>query len=345
MPRNRDRIGSSMTRILIVMYSTCIFCRSRLGHNDLVEGWPAGRRLAFDAMKGRLWVICPRCARWNLAPLEERWEAVEACESHFGTARARYSTDNIGLAQDSRGLDLVRIGSPTRREFAAWRYGRVLRRRRAQMSALVATSAVVAAGVGFGGVWLGAFDMDVAFAGAYAFSAGMAAIHTFRRLARIDAGAGNVVDIRANDLPKLRLREVDGTPVLDIRQRAKVTTIRGPRALAAVRSILPWLNRSGGSSPEVDEAVEILEYKGDQAWPRLDASREQPAEGFALTGLGASHRLAVEMAANEEIERRALEGELAALEREWRDAEEVARIADDLLVPAWISERLASRLS
>ncbi len=51
------------------------------------------------------------------------------------------------------------------------------------------------------------------------------------------------------------------------------------------------------------------------------------------------------MVANEEIERRALEGELASLEREWRDAEEVARIADDLFVPSWISQRLASRPS
>src|SRR6476620_10483493 len=107
-----------MTRILIAMYSTCIFCRTRLGHNDLIEHWPAGRRLAFDAMRGRLWGICQRCARWNLAPLEERWVAVEPLEPHFSTARARYSTDNIGRAHYSRGLDLVRIGSPTRREFA-----------------------------------------------------------------------------------------------------------------------------------------------------------------------------------------------------------------------------------
>jgi hypothetical protein len=36
------------------------------------------------------------------------------------------------------------------------------------------------------------------------------------------------------------------------------------------------------------------------------------------------------MAVNEENERRALEGELALLELEWKEAEEIAGIADNL---------------
>jgi hypothetical protein len=43
-------------------------------------------------------------------------------------------------------------------------------------------------------------------------------------------------------------------------------------------------------------------------------------------------RLALEMAANEDAERRALEGELAALESAWRGAEEIAAIADRLFL-------------
>jgi hypothetical protein len=39
------------------------------------------------------------------------------------------------------------------------------------------------------------------------------------------------------------------------------------------------------------------------------------------------------MAAHEESERRALEGELAALVLAWRRAEEIAAIADSLLTP------------
>jgi len=47
------------------------------------------------------------------------------------------------------------------------------------------------------------------------------------------------------------------------------------------------------------------------------------------------------MALHEEAERRAMQGELADLERAWRDAEEIAKIADDLLVPSSVGERLA----
>jgi hypothetical protein len=43
--------------------------------------------------------------------------------------------------------------------------------------------------------------------------------------------------------------------------------------------------------------------------------------------------LALEMALHEEAERRAIQGELADLERAWREAEEIAGIADSLLVP------------
>jgi hypothetical protein len=39
-------------------------------------------------------------------------------------------------------------------------------------------------------------------------------------------------------------------------------------------------------------------------------------------------RLALEMAAHEESERRAMSGELAELEAAWRGAEEIAEIAD-----------------
>jgi hypothetical protein len=43
-------------------------------------------------------------------------------------------------------------------------------------------------------------------------------------------------------------------------------------------------------------------------------------------------RLALEMAANEDTERRALEGELAVLEAAWRQAEEIAAIADGMFM-------------
>lgn len=54
------------------MYRTCLFCHGDLGSNEVVEPFPVGSRLAFHGERGRLWVICPRCERWNLSPLEER---------------------------------------------------------------------------------------------------------------------------------------------------------------------------------------------------------------------------------------------------------------------------------
>ncbi|HMV30692.1 MAG TPA: hypothetical protein PKA50_01120 [Gemmatimonadales bacterium] len=104
------------------MYSTCLFCHRPLGANDQIEAFPVGKRLAFDSARGRLWVVCPHCARWNLAPLDERWEALEQCERAFHDTRIRVSTENIGLARLRDGTELVRIGSPLRPEFAAWRY-------------------------------------------------------------------------------------------------------------------------------------------------------------------------------------------------------------------------------
>jgi hypothetical protein len=48
------------------------------------------------------------------------------------------------------------------------------------------------------------------------------------------------------------------------------------------------------------------------------------------------------MAAQAEVERRAMAGELARLERAWREAEEIASIADDLLLPDAVCAKLAS---
>ena len=59
--------------------------------------------------------------------------------------------------------------------------------------------------------------------------------------------------------------------------------------------------------------------------------------GFGRTGT-LSLKLALEMALHEEAERRALEGELWRLERAWKEAEEIAAISDDLLLPSEFGE-------
>jgi hypothetical protein len=59
-----------------------------------------------------------------------------------------------------------------------------------------------------------------------------------------------------------------------------------------------------------------------------------------MGALPAPTRLGLEMALQEEQERRAMEGELWALAAAWREAEAIAKISDDLLVPTKIAEKL-----
>ena len=64
------------------MYSTCLYCTSDLGQNQVVEPMPVGRRVAFDAGNGRLWVICCACVKWNLVPFDSRLKrSITASES------------------------------------------------------------------------------------------------------------------------------------------------------------------------------------------------------------------------------------------------------------------------
>jgi hypothetical protein len=61
-----------------------------------------------------------------------------------------------------------------------------------------------------------------------------------------------------------------------------------------------------------------------------------------LHSLDTVERLALEMALHEESERRAMQGELEALAAAWQEAEQIAKIADEMLQPAVIGERLTA---
>jgi hypothetical protein len=115
--------------------------------------------------------------------------------------------------------------------------------------------------------------------------------------------------------------------------------------------IVPKLNSSGGKRETVQDAVRQIEDHGSpeayfehairQVPPtRTRIRRKEPQPGL-VAHLPKASRLALEMALHEERERRALEGELKLLEIAWREAEEVASISDDLLLPPGARERLA----
>src|SRR5471032_896789 len=182
------------------MYSTCMFCHSALGTNEAIEHFPVGRRLAFDSAKGRLWAVCRSCERWNLSPLEERWEAIEECEKLFSASKLRVSTDNIGLARLKEGTTLVRVGEPQRPEMAAWRYGDQFNRRRRKHYVLVGGGVVVAGGLIVGGLAMGAIG-----AGSFQLVQQLINLRKFRTMARLPV-QGTVLRVGQRDLERITLK-------------------------------------------------------------------------------------------------------------------------------------------
>ena len=347
------------------MYSTCLFCHRALGANMVIESFPVGRRLAFDAAKGRLWIVCRRCGRWNLSPLEERWEAIEAGERRFREARLRVSTDNIGLARFADGTELVRVGRAARGELAAWRYGDQFGHRRRRIIAFnlaagAAGAPLIVGAWGFAaGAWMVPLYLTMPVLGA-GYITVLRMHHRWMRsvVARADAGPGESIVIRGKHLAFARLvPPLGGHDVsewtLETSHDDGVAELRGADAMRVASRVLARINAQGADERIVARAVDRLEDGGaaETLFARIAARpRHEPSAfvrwGQGAAGYGSGHdvrgtlrslvaadRLALEMATHEESERRALEGELARLEAEWREAEEIAAIADALVPP------------
>jgi hypothetical protein len=325
--------------------------------------------------------VCGACGRWNLTPLEERWEAVEQAERLFRGTRLRVSTDNVGLARVADGTDLVRVGRPLRPEFAAWRYGAVLRHR--ERRHLVRAAPAAAVGLAGAGVYMAGYVFVMgggavglvstgAFGGVAASLAGMWALGKVgdalaaleRRTARaflgtsvsvaaqVRAGPGDPLVVRRGHLAESTLRGGPGRElVVALRHDGGVAELGGDAARRALAAVAPALNLSGAGAATVRDAVHGIEVRGGPdgylqaitAWvaratraPAGAPARwtpESPIPGTGLYGLSDPQRLALEIALHEEQERRAMDGELAALEQAWRDAEALAAVADSLALP------------
>ncbi|MGQ0642332.1 MAG: hypothetical protein ACT4P6_16415 [Gemmatimonadaceae bacterium] len=343
------------------MYATCLFCNKPLGQNEAIETFPVGRRLAFDAERGRLWVVCRQCERWNLTPLDDRWEAIEQAEKLYRDTRRRVATDNIGLAHLHDGTTLVRIGKPQRPEFAAWRYGDQFgRRRRRQLigaGAGVAAIGAVAAGGAIAGIGIGAFGWVMAQIGQRLVTGDPEQV-----VAKIRTENAGLVHVRRRHLGESSIsRADDGSMSLYLRFKNGSAHFAGREAERIASIVLPKVNRFGGGRKAVSAAVGEIEQSGSaEAYlERLtrtagEYSRPYPSRKrsrwsghydfnkYGLFSLPGQHRLALEMALHEEGERRALEGELAALEEAWKEAEEIAAIADNLLIPESVETAFAT---
>ena len=337
------------------MYSACLFCHSNLGKNEVLEALPVGRRIAFDPAKGRLWVVCTDCGRWNLTPFEERWETLEACERLFRGTRLRVATDNVGLASPEWGFELVRVGQALLPEIASWRYGSKLLSRATSLAGYAKN--------------LGINRRTVM------------KLRTLPRkhevLARVRQTARDRMTIRYAHLPEAELLrpDRDGAWRLRVRHDLGLATLTGGEAMETARVLPTALN--DGSAPEnlvrsavakLDDAADTQNFFGRvgalalaTSWGRVPAllARNDPAGESAsmagrlivrLTtrsfwsrgGTGSEERtplhwipdvdrLALEMAANEDVERKALAGELRQLEEAWREAGEIGAIAGHLL--------------
>jgi hypothetical protein len=336
-----------------------------LGANRELEHLPVGRRVAFDQAKGRLWVVCRACARWNLTPLEDRWETIEACEKRFRSTQVRVSTHNVGLGRMPEGLELVRIGKPLRPEFAAWRYGEQFMRRHARSALRRAGKTIVGPGLLVLAPAMGAM---VGLLPSLLLSAGaLGAI--YRRMRRPDlevptgqsaplefssAQIQNALLIRDDTDPEgwalmvQRLKRLERYDWLKFHRDADPDwlVLHGHEARTVATMMLPKVNPLGGNEAAVSEAVRWLEAAGGPEGAFVTFSRSHlvrmPLDNTEsrIVTLHAEVRLALEMALHEDEERKALAGELSVLTWVWQHEEMLAELADGLTVPPEVEAQL-----
>jgi hypothetical protein len=178
--------------------------------------------------------------------------------------------------------------------------------------------------------------------------------------------------VSAKTLPDIRLIAHEGQPALRVPYLSRRSTIEqrwrdvidlgsmghvtisGQAADDAARQLLPLINGFGARQSVVSDAADLAgtwKNPSDGFAYGLARAREVHARTLygdlgSLSHLPAPMRLALEMSLHEEQEQRALAGELAELERTWREAEVVAGVADELLTPVSVQhtfDRLKGR--
>jgi hypothetical protein len=307
------------------VYTSCAFCNARLSGDGGPSGLPVGQRFAFDEWRGRLWVVCQRCARWNLTPLGDRLERIETLARVASGAKAVAATDHVALLRWGR-YGLIRVGRPPRIELAGWRYGERLRTRRRERAMVVvpltvaAVGLVVAANVAIGGSFgFGVWNFGRFADGLYVGLVG-------RRLVRLPEPpmcehCGARLELKAQDVQHARLvpDPQSGFGVLPTCPvcHHEATLLTGGAAHAMLRPGLAYLNLRRSSRHRADEAAAIVGAAGGPEHLVRDIARRE----LTIRSLRPDRQLALEMALDERAE-------MEELERHWREAEELADIAD-----------------
>ncbi|HYK09746.1 MAG TPA: hypothetical protein VEV39_03015 [Gemmatimonadales bacterium] len=310
------------------MYTSCAFCNGKFTGDGGPSGLGVGRRFAFDEWRGRLWVICTSCSRWNLAPIDSRLERIETVAKAASGGMVAASTAQVSLIR-SGPYDYVRVGKPPRIEYATWRYGeRIKARRREQLKYIVplsvgAVGAAIAINVAAGGsVGVFVWQIPQLARGIYTRIVGSRPVPLSET--PVCARCGNVMKVRAKDLQRARLMSDAHSRIALLLHCPKCdgegAQLEGTDAQMALRRGLTYQNLSKGGRQRAADAARIVDSAGGP---------DQLVEGMArqsllLRTLRPDRGLALEMAVDEQAE-------VEELERQWRIAEETAAIADGTL--------------
>jgi len=310
------------------MYRTCAFCNATLDGDGGPSGLGVGRRLAFDEWKARLWVVCPKCARWNLTPLDDRLERIETVARFAHDGRVLASTDQISLIR-WQAYEFVRVGKPPRVELAAWRYGERLKQRNRDKAKVVVPLTIAAIGLGIaanvaagGGLGIVVWNMHGIAEWGYVTIMGNRRV-TFSE-PPICARCGTVMQLRAKHVQHARLVQQAGADLAVVLScpacRSEGALVTGPEAAQVLRQGLTFLNATRSGRRKAEDAARVVDQTGGPGGLIRDVSRRE----LTLRSLQPERRLALEMAVDEQAE-------VEELERQWREAEEIADIADGTL--------------
>jgi hypothetical protein len=275
-----------------------------------------------------LWVVCSRCSRWNLTPFDDRLERIEAVARAASLGRIAASTDQVALIRWQR-YDFVRVGKPPRVELATWRYGERLRNRQRERMKIVVPLTVAAIGLGIaanvaagGGFGVIVWNIHRAVDWMYLRIVGSRKVSLIE--SPICAHCGSIMQLRARHIQHARVvpdAHADMAVVLSCPHcRNEGAQLTGVEAVQVLRQGLTYINLvRGGRRRAEDAAREVDRVGGPELLLRDIARRELP-----LSALRPERGLAFEMAVDERAE-------VAELERQWREAEEIADIADGTL--------------
>ena len=310
------------------MFRSCAFCNAAFDGDGGPSGLGVGRRLAFDEWRGRLWVVCPRCSRWNLTPFDDRLERIESVARAASQGRIAASTDQVALIRWQQ-YSFVRVGKPPRVELATWRYGERLRNRQRDRLKVVVPLTVAAIGLGIaanvaagGGFGVIIWNIHRIADGIYLRIVGGRKVNLVE--SPICARCGTVMELRARHVQHARVvpdSHADMAVVLSCpRCRQEGAQLTGADAVQVLRQGLTYLNLSRGGRRKAEDAAREVDVVGGPDQLVRDIARRE----LTLRTLRPERGLALEMAVDERAE-------VQELERQWREAEEIADIADGTL--------------